>query len=348
MSNATTNRAAVMTTVGAIEVTERPLPEAGPGEVLVGIHTVTLCGSDIHYFEHGRIADFVVDGPIVLGHEASGTIVGLGAGVDPARLGQRVALEPGISCRTCSYCLNGRYNLCPFMAFYATPPHDGALQAYVALPAYLAHEVPEHLAFEHAALIEPLAVAVQACRRADLQGGERVLIAGAGAIGLLCAQVAASMGAAEVVVADTDSKRVDVANAGFGVHAVLAGDVRGSFDRFIECSGAHAALVAGIGMLAPGTSAVLVGMGQQDLSELPLGWMLVNEISLLTTFRYANAYPAAIALAGSGQLRLDGLIGARFPLDETAAAFGGAQSDKTILRSAIRIQEQAEELHCVD
>jgi L-iditol 2-dehydrogenase len=338
MSRISVNQAVVMESVGVLGLENRPMPHAKSDDVVVRIHTVTLCGSDIHYFAHGRIADFIVDGPIVLGHEASGTIIAVGAEIDPGRIGEKVALEPGVSCRTCRQCLQGRYNLCPDMAFYATPPYDGALQSYVSLPAYLAHSVPEAMPFERAALVEPLAVAVQACRRAGLSGGERVLITGAGAVGLLCAQVAATMGAAEVVVTDTDRQRVDTANAAFNVDAVLAGNARGKFDRLIECSGADAALRDGIRMLAPGSAAVMVGMGQHEFSQLPLGWMLIHEISLLTTFRYANAYPAAIALAASVDLRLDGLIGARFPLEEAAAAFDRAITDRNVLRSAIQMQ----------
>lgn len=338
MSEQNLNRAAVMTSVGNIQLQQRPMPEAGPGEVVVQIHTVTICGSDVHYFEHGRIADFVVDGPIILGHEASGTIVEAGPGVDRARIGLKATLEPGISCRTCRQCLSGRYNLCPHMAFYATPPYDGALQDYVALPDYLVHEVPEALPFERAALIEPLAVAVQACQRASMRGGEKILVAGAGAIGLLCAQVASSMGASEVLVIDTEPDRVEMAQASFGVQAALAGDVRGTFDRLLECSGANSALIAGIRNLEPGSIAVLVGMGQQEFTPLPLSWMLTREISLVTTFRYANAYPAAIALAASGTLRLDEMVGARCMIEDSAAAFGRARVDRTILRSAIQVQ----------
>lgn len=336
--SAASNSAAVMKTPGAIEMEERPRPVPAAGEVLIRINTVTLCGSDIHYFEHGRIADFIVRSPIVLGHEASGTVFETGTGVDPARLGEKVALEPGISCRSCRQCLSGRYNLCPSMAFYATPPHDGALQTFVALPAYLAHPVPAELSFDQAALIEPLAVAVQACRKAGLAGGERVLITGAGAIGLLCAQVATSMGAGNVVIADTDPVRVETARSVFGIEAVLSPDVRGPFDRFLECSGAAAALISGIRLLSPGSIAVAVGMGQREMNEIPLGWMLIHEISLLTTFRYANAYPAAIDLAASGKIRLNELIGVGFSFNESGTAFNQARTDKTILRSAIRMQ----------
>jgi L-iditol 2-dehydrogenase len=331
------NTAAVMTELGRIVLEERPVPEPKPGEVLVEIHTVTICGSDVHYFRHGRIADFVVDGPIVLGHEASGTVVGTGRGVDASRVGERVALEPGVSCRTCRHCMTGRYNLCPDMAFYATPPYDGALQRYVALPAELVHRVPDDMPFERAALVEPLAVAVQAVRRAGLAGGERVLVAGAGAIGLLCAQVAAAMGAGEVVVVDTDAGRVSLARDVFGVTAVMPEELDGTFDRFLECSGAHAALVSGVRRLYPGGTAVLIGMGV-DEGVLPLGWMLVNEITLVGTFRYANAYQAAIQLAAAGAVRIEELIGRRVDLADAAGAF---PTDGTVLRAAVRVHDSA-------
>ncbi len=331
------NTAAVMTSVGHLALEQRERPRPGPGEVQVRVHTVTICGSDVHYFRHGRIADFVVDGPLVLGHETSGTVTDVGADVDPARVGERVALEPGISCGTCRQCLTGHYNLCPHMAFHATPPYDGSLQQYVVLPHHLVHRVPDSMSFERAALVEPVAVAVQAVRRAALEGGERVLVTGCGAIGLLCAQVARETGAGEVLLSDADPARVEGARRDFGLAATEPDGVTGTFDRLIECSGADAALRAGIDRLRPGGTAVLVGMGQAETTALPLSRMLVEEISLVTTFRYANAYPAAVALAASGRLRLDELVGARFSLAEAERAF---TTDPSVLRAAVRVEEE--------
>lgn len=333
----TINTAAVMTSVGQIELEEREVPEPRAGYVVIRVHTVTICGSDIHYFEHGRIADFIVDGPIILGHETSGTIMSVGSGVAPDRVGQRVAIEPGVSCRICKYCLDGRYNLCPDIVFHATPPYDGSLQEYFEIPGYLAHRIPEDLSFERAALIEPLAVAVQACRTAGSLAGKRVLVAGAGAIGLLTAQVASLFGAADVLITDIDSGRIEVAETEFSLNAALPGDVEGPFDCFIECSGSNIALIEGIKKLSAGSKAVILGMGQDQLSQVPLGWMLVNEISLLTSFRYANAYPTAISFAKHPCLEMDKLIGQTFELDNVAQAFKTSILDKTTLRAAIRL-----------
>ena len=333
----TSNTAAVMTSVGQIELEERAVPQPRAGNVVIKVHTVTICGSDVHYYEHGRIGDFIVDGPIILGHETAGTIVAAGAGVDPDRVGQRVAVEPGISCRICIYCLDGRYNLCPDIVFHATPPYDGSLQEYFEIPDYLAHSIPENLSFECAALIEPLAVAVQACRTAGSLAGKQVLVAGAGAIGLLNAQVASLFGAANVLVTDIDGSRLDVAVSDFGLKASLPDEVVGSFDCFIECSGSTIALVDGIKKLRAGSRAVLLGMGQEQLSGVPLGWMLVNEISLMTSFRYANAHPTAIRLASHPALELEKLISQTFDLENVAQAFKLSKVDKTILRAAIRV-----------
>ena len=333
----TINTAATMTSLGHIELEERAVPEPRAGHVVIKVHTVTICGSDIHYFEYGRIADFIVDGPIVLGHETSGTIVAAGPGVDSCRVGKRVAIEPGVSCRICKHCLDGRYNLCPDIVFHATPPYDGSLQKYFEIPDYLAHQIPDDLSFERAALIEPLAVAVQACRTAGSLAGKRVLVAGAGAIGLLSAQVASLYGAADVLITDIDGGRIKVAETEFGVSAALPGDFEGPFDCFIECSGSNVALIEGIKKLSAGSNAIILGMGQDQLNEIPLGWMLVNEISLLTSFRYANAYPTAISFAKNPDLELDKLIGQTFALDNADQAFKSTILNKKILRTAIRV-----------
>lgn len=330
------NRAVVLRKIGELRHEERAVPEPGPGEALIRVEVVTICGSDVHYFEHGRIADFIVDSPIVLGHETSGVVTAVGAGVDADLVGRRVALEPGVACGECDLCKTGRYNLCPMIEFYATPPYDGSLQQYVTLPAHLLHAVPDDMSFEHAALIEPLAVAVMACRAARLQGGERILVTGAGAIGLLCAQVAYAMGAGSVWLSDISPARLEVAGDYGITNTLLADEVGGvTADVLIECSGAPAALRGGLGALRPGSIAVAVGFGPEPDVSIPLGMMQIREITLTSTFRYANAYPAAIALASDGRVRLDGLIGASFPLAKTERALKAAQEDPLVLRAAV-------------
>ena len=173
-------RASVLTGVGSLAIEDRPVPTPAPHEVLVEVAAVGVCGSDVHYYRHGRIGDYVVTAPMILGHELSGRITAVGAGVDPGRVGQRVAIEPQHPCRRCRQCMSGRYNLCPYMRFFATPPVDGALCAFVTIDAEMAHPVPDSMSDEAAALLEPLSVAIATMRKAAVVPGSSVLIAGAG------------------------------------------------------------------------------------------------------------------------------------------------------------------------
>ena len=161
-----TMRASVMTGVRTLRIEDRPVPAPGAHQVLVEVAAVGVCGSDVHYYQHGRIGDFVVDAPMILGHELSGRIAAVGAEVDPQRVGQRVAVEPQHPCRRCMQCKAGRYNLCPDMEFYATPPIDGAFCRYVLTDDDMAHPVPDSMSDEAAALLEPLSVAVATMRKA--------------------------------------------------------------------------------------------------------------------------------------------------------------------------------------
>jgi L-iditol 2-dehydrogenase len=166
-------RAAVLRGVGDVVLEDRPAPAPGPGEVLVRVGAVGVCGSDTHYFDHGRVGSHVVERPLVLGHEAAGLIVSVGAGVLSRRPGERVSIEPGRPDFTCVQCLAGRYNLCRNMRFFATPPIDGAFAELVVVHEAMAHSVPDALSDEAAALLEPLSVAVWACRKARVGAGTR-------------------------------------------------------------------------------------------------------------------------------------------------------------------------------
>jgi L-iditol 2-dehydrogenase len=179
--------------------------------VLVRVRAVGICGSDVHYYQHGRIGRYVVEQPLVLGHEASGEIVAVGEGVAAERIGERVAVEPGIPCRRCAYCKGGRYNLCPDVVFLATPPVDGAFAEYLTVPADFAHPVPRDLSFAVAALVEPTAVAVHAARLGQVGPGASCLVFGAGPVGLLLAQVLRAFGASRVDVVDPEPSRRDLA-----------------------------------------------------------------------------------------------------------------------------------------
>ena len=327
-------RAAVLNRPGEIEVVERPTPTPGPHEVLVRIRAVGVCGSDTHYYDHGRIGRFVVEQPMVLGHESAGVIEAVGSEVDPARVGQRVSIEPGVPCFTCHECLAGRYNLCPDMVFYATPPVDGSLAELAVIHEAFAHPVPDSLSDEAAALLEPLSVGVWSCRKGGVGLGTSVLVTGAGPIGLVAVQVARACGAAQVVVADVNPHRLAVAAA---LGATRTVDVRGTSlvesyaggpgpDVLLECSG-HAGVTAdGIRALAPNGAAVLVGMGGDEL-PLPLSVVQERELTVTGTFRYANTWPTAIALVASGRIDLDRLVTGSYGLDQVEEALTAGRRD---------------------
>ena len=337
---------AVLTAPGTIVLEERPVPEPAADEVLVEVRSVGVCGSDTHYFEHGRIGRFAVEQPLVLGHESSGVVVAVGSGLDPERVGQRVSLEPGVPCRACEQCAAGRYNLCPRIVFHATPPVDGSLTRLLAHHHAFAHPVPDHVSDDAAALVEPLSVGLWACRRGGVRTGSRVLVTGAGPVGLLALQAARVAGATEVVVTDVDERRLEVAHELGATDVVLAPGRtlaeryagRGGPEVLLECSGHPGATVDALGLLAPAATAVLVGMGSD---ELPLPVPLVQERELWVTgvFRYAHTWPTAIALVASGAVRVDELVTGHFPLAETARALTAARDDARALKSVIRVQE---------
>ena len=215
------NRAAVMTELGKIEIEERPERDPGPMEAVVRIEAVGVCGSDTAYYKVGRIGDYIVDGPIILGHEVSGQVVQVGADVTNVVVGDRVAIEPGTPCRNCRECMAGRYHLCPDLVFLATPPYDGALIEKMTIDARNLYPMPDSMTYEEGALLEPLSVGIWGCKRAGLAGGDDVLVTGAGPVGLLAAASARALGAGSVTVTDLSDFRLELARGmGFGPSAL--------------------------------------------------------------------------------------------------------------------------------
>ena len=331
------NRAAVLHGPGDVRVEDRAVPEPGPREVLVEVAAVGVCGSDVHYYEHGRIGSFVVREPMVLGHESSGRVAALGPGASRHAVGDRVALEPGVPCGRCRECRAGRYNLCRDVRFFATPPIDGAFADFVTIHEDFAFALPDAVSDEAGALMEPLSVGVWACQKAQVGAGDRVLVTGAGPIGLLAAQCALAFGATEVVVTDVNPHRLALA-ARTGATRTLdvsrepLEDSGLEVDALIECSGHPASLRAGIGALRPAGTAVLVGMGPEEEGVIPLALLQNRELWVTGTFRYANTYPTAIALAASGRVDLGAIVTGRFGLDEADQALRAGREDPTAVK----------------
>jgi len=327
---------------GDVAVEQRPVPEPGPGQVAVRVASVGVCGSDTHYYDHGRIGRFVVEEPLVLGHEAAGEVTGRGPGVTSPAVGQRVSIEPGVPDLTCPQCLAGRYNLCPNMRFFATPPIDGAFAEYVVVHAAFAHPVPDALSDDAAALLEPLSVGIWACRKGRVTAGSRVLITGAGPIGLVAVQTALAFGATEVVVSDVNLTRLDLARE-LGATEILDARTAGvtDLDRapgvLLECSGHPAATVSAIRALAPAGRAVLVGMGGDELA-LPLSVVQENEIELTGTFRYAGTWPTAVALVASGRVDLDRLVTGTYGLEQAEDALTAGRRDPQSVKVVVHPQ----------
>jgi L-iditol 2-dehydrogenase len=305
--------------------------------VLVEIAAVGVCGSDVHYYEHGRIGSFVVREPMVLGHESSGRVVALGPGASRHAVGDRVALEPGVPCGHCRECRAGRYNLCRDVRFFATPPIDGAFANYVTIHEDFAFALPESVSDEAGALMEPLSVAVWACQKAGVTAGDRVLVTGAGPIGLLAVQTARAFGATQITVTDVNSHRLGVAERTGATSTINVADAPLEdsgleADALIECSGHPGSLKAGIAALRPAGRAVLVGMGPDEDGVVPLALIQSRELWLTGTFRYANTYPTAIALAASGRVDLEAIITAQYGLEDAEAALRAGREDPAAVK----------------
>ncbi|MGM7678408.1 NAD(P)-dependent alcohol dehydrogenase [Microbacterium sp. A94] len=317
------NLAAVMPALGTIRVQEVPVPEPSAGEAIVRIEAVGICGSDTAYYRVGYIGDWKVEGPIILGHEAAGTVVATGSEVTNVAVGDRVAIEPGTPCRNCEECLVGRYHLCPDFVFLATPPYDGALVQSLAIDSRNLFVIPDSMSFEAAALCEPLSVGLWACRRAGLLPGDRVRVTGAGPVGILAAQVARAEGAADVVISDISDFRLALA-AKLGFRTEKVGEIpegpgHEDADVLLECSGAPGALAQGLWRLRNGGRAAMVGLPKEDVT-LPLSRLNVKEISVSLVNRYAHTWPTAIALVSSGRVDVEPLVTHRFELADAESA----------------------------
>lgn len=327
------NLSVVVHGVQDLRLEQRPVPEPGPNEVLLRMHSVGICGSDVHYWQKGRIGDFVVKKPMVLGHEASGTVVKVGSSVTHLKPGDRVAIEPGVPRETDEFCKTGRYNLSPTIFFCATPPDDGNLCRFYTHNANFCYKLPDNVTFEEGALIEPLSVGIHACRRAGVTLGSKVFICGAGPIGLVSLLVAKAMGAAHIVICDLSASRLEKAKevgANFTLQissetpqqiAQKVGDMLGCMPEItIECTGAESCIQTGIYATRSGGTLILVGLGPA-MVNIPIVDAAVREVDIRGIFRYCNTWPMAISMLSSGRVNVAPLVTHRFSLEQALEAF---------------------------
>lgn len=277
-------------------------------------------------------------GKIVLGHEVSGQVNKVGSAVTNVVVGDRVAVEPGTPCRNCHECMAGRYHLCPDPVFLATPPYDGALLEKLTIDARNLYPMPDTMGYEEGALLEPLSVGIWGCKRAGLEGGDDVLVTGAGPVGLLAAAAARALGAGTVTVTDLSAFRLGVAESmGFQTERSQApGDIR--FDVLLECSGAPGVLGAAMARLRPAGRAAMIGMSKEASIGLPLSQLNVNELTLALVNRYNHTWPLAIELVGSGRIDVAPLVTHHFPLVDAADALTLARRVPDSIKAVIHPQ----------
>lgn len=342
-------KTAVMTDIRKVEIQIRPIPVPKEDEVLVKIENVGICGSDLHYYESGKIGDFIVETPFVLGHEAGGTVIEVGKNVSHLMVGDRVALEPGKTCGHCEHCKAGKYNLCEEVIFFATPPVDGIFQEYVAHEANLCFKLPDSMSTLEGALIEPLAVGMHAANQAGAHLGQTAVVTGAGCIGLVSLLSLKSMGVSKVIVVDLVEKRLQKALE-LGADAVINGGKEDTirrireltegkgFDVGIETAGSQVTASQLIKSAKKGAAIVLVGYSPSGEMTLPIGTALDKELKLETVFRYRNIYPMAIEAVSSGKINIKDVVTNYFVLDDIQDALDSCVDNKEeIVKGVIRI-----------
>lgn len=344
-----TMKVAVMNGVGQMGYTERPIPTPKDDEVLVKLEYVGICGSDLHYYETGAIGAYVVEPPFVLGHEPGGVVVEVGKNVKHLKVGDKVALEPGKTCGQCEFCKTGRYNLCPDVIFFATPPVDGVFQEYVAHEAGLCFKLPENVSTMEGALIEPLAVGFHAANLGDAHIGQTAVVFGAGCIGLVSMMALKAKGVSRVYVVDIMAKRLEKALE-LGADGVINGAERDAVeavleltggagcDLIVETAGTQITTRQAINMAKKGSTIVLVGYSKSGEMTLPMSLALDKELTFKTVFRYRHVYPMAIDAVAAGKINLKGIVTDVFELDDIQNAMDRSVADKAnIVKAVVKI-----------
>ncbi|MCW7760366.1 NAD(P)-dependent alcohol dehydrogenase [Photorhabdus luminescens] len=323
-------KALVLEKAGQISIQDWENPEiVGENDVEIKIHSVGICGSDVHYYQYGRIGPFIVEKPMILGHEASGVITAVGKNVTHLKIGDRVCMEPGIPNLQSPQSRAGIYNLDPEVRFWATPPIDGCLRERVIHPAAFTFRLPDNVSFAEGAMVEPLSIGMQAATKAEIKPGDIALVIGAGTIGIVTALAALAGGCSDVIICDLFDEKLEIAKQYPGLHPVnskvLAEKVNTLTDGdgvniLFECSGAKPVIATISEHIAPGGIAVLVGM-PIDPAPFDIVSAQAKEITFKTIFRYANMYPRTIRLLSAGKLKVTPLLSATYKFKDSVQAY---------------------------
>ncbi|TKX18780.1 L-arabinitol 4-dehydrogenase-4 [Elsinoe australis] len=338
-----TNLAIATNPAHEIRILEADIPEIGPNDCLVHVQATGICGSDVHFWKHGNIGDSTITKDCGLGHESSGVVVKTGADVQHLKIGDKVAIECGVPCSkpTCSACRTGRYNGCPNMIFYSSPPVDGTLRRYHAHPEAWLHRLPDNISCEEGALLEPLSVALAGIERSGLRLGDPLVIGGAGPIGMVTLLAANASGASPIVITDLDENRLKMAQnlvPRVRILQIQRGqdpkDIATSIKEklgqeaklVMECTGVESSIHAGIFAACFGGTVFIIGVGSANYQQYPFMHASFREIDIRFQFRYHETYPKAIQLVSEGLIDVKPLITHRFGLEQAQEAFEAASN----------------------
>ncbi|WP_214470244.1 NAD(P)-dependent alcohol dehydrogenase [Mesorhizobium sp. dw_380] len=325
-------RALVLEKKGELSLREIALPlDVGPDDVRIAIHTVGVCGSDVHYYTHGAIGSYVVRAPMVLGHEAAGVVVETGANVTALKVGDRVCMEPGVPNLSSRATKLGIYNVDPDVRFWATPPVHGVLAPYAVHPAAFTYKLPDNVSFAEGAMVEPFAIGMQAASRARIVPGDVAVVVGCGPIGIMIALAALAGGCSKVLISDFSAPKLKIAAQYAGivpvnigeqslVDAVAAATDNWGADIVFEASGSPKAFADLFDVVRPGGAVVLVGLPVEPVA-LNVPAAISKEVRIETVFRYANIFDRALQLIASGKVDLKPLITGTYDFSDSIKAF---------------------------
>ena len=338
------NTEAILITPGKMEIKDTPVPVPKDDEVLLKVEYVGMCGSDIHGFANGPfIPPKDPNHKIGLGHECAGVIVEVGKNVTKFKVGDRVCIEPGVPCGKCRYCLTGHYNICPDVDFLATQPnYRGALTNYINHPEAFTYKLPDNMSTFEGALVEPAAVGVHAAMTADVKPGKKIIILGAGCIGLMTLQACRTMGAADIIVSDVIDKRLEFAKR-LGASVTVNGRDKNALegvqaDIVFETAGNPITAAQTTSLVIRGGKIMIVGTIPGDT---PVNFLKINrEVTIQTVFRYANNFPMTIEAISSGRFDVKSMVTDVYDYHEVQRAFEESISRKAeIIKSVIKMEE---------
>ena len=344
------NRGAFMDKLNHMYLKDITVPQINPDQVLIRIEYVGICGSDVHYFHDGRCGTFVVgEGDFMLGHECAGTIVEVGSDVKDLAVGNRVCVEPGITCGKCEFCKSGHYNLCTDVEFLATPPVQGCYEKYLAFPADLCFKLPDSVSTRAGCLIEPLATGMYAAELGAITVGDTVVILGCGCIGLMTLMSCKARGASTIIACDLENIRLEKARE-LGADYVINGKEtdalkeigkltkgRGA-DVVFETAGSKVTIAQTPFAVRRGGLIVLVGMSAEEEITYNFGQIMAKEARIKSLFRYVNMFPKTIAAVASGLIPVEKVASHEYKLDDIQEAFEATINDKAnVVKAIIKI-----------